>query len=101
MNLKEVSKKVKQVSEKYAKVHSINRDKEWYILKLQEEMWELTQAYLSLTDRGRKRNKSDEEIKQNFSDEIADVMWQLLLLADNNDIDIEKALEKKRFKYLK
>jgi len=62
---------------------------------------ELTQAYLSLTNRWRKRDKTEEEIKNNFSDELADVMWHLLLLANHNNIDMQKALEEKWFKYLK
>ena len=64
-------------------------------------MGELTQAYLSLTNRWRKRDKTEEEIKNNFSDELADVMWHLLLLANHNNIDMQKALEEKWFKYLK
>ena len=101
MNLKQISENIVKVSDNYAEKHSINRDNEWYILKLQEELGELTQAYLSLTNRWRKRDKTEQEIKNNFSDELADVMWHLLLLANHNNIDMEKALENKWFKYLK
>lgn len=100
MDIKEILEKIKKVSDKYEKVHDIKRDDDWYILKLHEEVWELSQVYLSLTWRWRKRDKNNEEIMKNFSDELADVLAQLLLLADKKDIDIEKSLKEKRFKYL-
>lgn len=100
MDIKEILEKIKKVSDKYEKVHDIKRDDDWYILKLHEEVWELSQVYLSLTWRWRKRDKNNEEIMKDFSDELADVLAQLLLLADKKDIDIEKALKEKRFKYL-
>lgn len=100
MDIKEILEKIKKVSDKYEKVHDIKRDDDWYILKLHEEVWELSQVYLSLTWRWRKRDKNNEEMMKNFSDELADVLAQLLLLADKKDIDIEKSLKEKRFKYL-
>jgi len=100
MDIKEILEKIKKVSDKYEKVHDIKRDDDWYILKLHEEVWELSQVYLSLTWRWRKRDKNDEEMMKNFSDELADILAQLLLLADKKDIDIEKSLKEKRFKYL-
>lgn len=100
MDIKEILEKIKKVSDKYEKVYDIKRDDDWYILKLHEEVWELSQVYLSLTWRWRKRDKNNEEIMKNFSDELADVLAQLLLLADKKDIDIEKSLKEKRFKYL-
>lgn len=101
MNIKEITKKIVKVSDTYAKAHSINRDKDWYFLKIQEELWELTQAYLSFTKRWRDRGKSNEELKSDFSDELADVIGHVILMADKHNIDIEKALEDKWFKYLK
>ncbi len=100
MELKEITKKVVEVSNKYAQAHSVNRDNDWYVLKLQEEMGELIQSYLSLTNRGRHRGKTPEEIKTNFAEELADIIGQSLLIADHNKIDIEEALEKKWYKYL-
>jgi len=101
MNLKEITERIVKISDNYTKIHSIKRDDEWYILKLQEELWELTQAYLSLTKRWRNRDKTLKEIKLDFANELADVMGQLLLLANHNNIDMQKALEQKWFKYLK
>jgi len=69
-------------------------------LKLQEEIGELVSAYLSSTERGRKRGKSTAQIKENFEDELADVLGQLLVTANYFNVDIENALKRKWFKYL-
>ena len=100
MDIKEITKKVVQVSDNYAKACSVKRDKDWYVLKLQEELGELIQNYLSFTNRGRSRGKSDEEIREAFADELADVIGQVLLIAEYHKIDIEEALERKWYKYL-
>ena len=67
MDIKELTKKIVRVSDQYAKACKINRDDDWYILKLQEELGELIQSYLSFTGRGRDRGKSKEEaLKQKW-----------------------------------
>jgi len=101
MEISKIQEKISEVSKNYEKVCSINRDDDWYILKLQEEIGELIQHYLSFTCRGRNRGKTQDEIKKGFEDELADVIGQTLLIADFHKIDIEKALERKWFKYLK
>lgn len=101
MDLKIVTKKVKMVSDQYEKNCNIKRDDDWYILKLHEEIGELTQNYLSYTLRGRNRNLTQEELKKNISNEVADILGQVLLFADYHDIDLEKAMEDKWFSYLK
>jgi len=55
MNIKQFIDKTEQVSSIYAKNHGINRDKDWFIFKLQEELGELTQKYLMMTGRARKK----------------------------------------------
>jgi NTP pyrophosphatase (non-canonical NTP hydrolase) len=101
MDLKELTKKVVMVSDQYEKNCNIKRDDDWYILKLQEELGELTQNYLSYTLRGRNRNLTQEELKKNISNEVADLLGQVLLFANHHNIDIEKAMEDKWFQYLK
>jgi Predicted pyrophosphatase len=100
MDLSIIIKKVIMVSEQYEKNCNVKRDKDWYILKLHEELGELTQNYLSYTFRGRDRNLTREELKKNISDEVADILGQLLLFANYHDIDIEKSMETKWFGYL-
>lgn len=75
-------------------------DRDYYPFKVSEEWGECLQAYLMLTDRGRQKGKSKEEIKAMLEEEIADVIGFLMLFADSEGIDLEEALKKKWFKRL-
>jgi len=100
--IEDLTKDVSRVMEKYREQYpDVKMDRDYLPFKLAEELGECLQAYLMLTDRGRQKGKSKEEIKQNFEEEIADVFGYLLVLADNEDVDLAKALEDKWFKYLK
>ncbi len=68
-------------------------------MKLQEELGELIQAHLMLTSRARTKGKTKEEMQKDFEKEIADVFGQILLLAKNYDVDIEKVLDEKWLVY--
>jgi NTP pyrophosphatase (non-canonical NTP hydrolase) len=100
MNLKTLTAKIELVSDNYSRKFSISRDKLWYLLKLQEEMGELTQAYLSMSGRGRNKNKSPHEMKSEFENEVADVLCHTLLLAQSEGVDLKKAVSKKWLKRL-
>jgi len=84
-------------SEEYPEV-TVDRD--YFPFKVSEEWGECLQAYLMLTDRGRQKGKSKEEIKGMLEEEMADVLGFLLLFADSEGIDLEQALQKKWFKRL-
>jgi NTP pyrophosphatase (non-canonical NTP hydrolase) len=99
--LQQIADGVEQVSSKYVASHAINRDNDWFMFKLQEELGEATQKYLMLTGRARTKGLSAEEIRAGFEDELADVLGQLLLLSKHMDVDLEKALERKWLSYLK
>jgi len=73
----------------------ISRNKLWYLLKLNEEMGELTQAYLSMNGQGRHKNKTAKELKSAFEHEIADVLCHILLLAKSEGVDLKKAIDEK------
>lgn len=100
MNLKNLINKIEKVSEQYSKKFNISRNKLWYLLKLQEEMGELTQAYLRMNGQGRHKNKSQEEMKEDFENEIADVLCHVLLLAQSEGVDLRKAIDDKWLKKL-
>jgi len=100
MNLKTLIQKIEKVSALYSKKFNISRDKLWYLLKLQEEMGELTQAYLSMSGRARHKNKTPKEMKANFEHEIADVLCHVLLLAESEGVDLKKAIDEKWLKRL-
>ena len=88
-----------QTSQDYAKANDIRRDADWFVLKLQEEVGELTQAWIKLTGRGRLRGRSEAELKQALADETADVLGHILLFAHAEGIDLDAAIERKwRFK---
>ncbi|QWW68610.1 MazG nucleotide pyrophosphohydrolase domain-containing protein [Rhizobium sp. WYJ-E13] len=82
-------------SSTYASANGIERDADWFLLKLQEEMGELTQAWNRLTGRGRAKGRSREEMERDLADETADILGHLLLFARRHDIDLATAVERK------
>ncbi len=99
-SLAELLPLVAEVSDTYASRNGITRDDDWYILKIQEELGELTAEYLKATARGRLKGADSTIIRQALEDETADVLATLMLFARHNGIDIEAALERKWFQYL-
>ena len=100
MNLKEISEQLGKVSDIYSMKFNINRDDDWFILKIQEELGELTSAHLKLSNRARKGEATQAELESNLKDEVADVIALTLLYARHKNIDVEQAVKDKWFKYL-
>ena len=82
-------------SEKYARANDNERDPDWFLLKLQEEVGEVTQAWNRLSGRGRSKGKTQEEMRQDLSDETADLLGHVLLLAHNSGLDLEASIKRK------
>ena len=99
-SLVELTELVADVSDTYASRNDIARDDDWYLLKVQEELGELTAEYLKTTGRGRLKGADGASIRQALEDETADVLAMLLLFARTNHIDLDAALERKWFQYL-
>lgn len=99
--LSELTERLAKVSDTYAQKCEILRDDDWYLLKLQEELGELVAEYLRSSGRGRMKDMSPTDVRTALEDETADVLASILLFAQHNKIDIEKALERKWFRYLK
>lgn len=95
MDIKTLSEEVEKVSLIYTDKFGIKRDNNWLVLKLQEELGELTQSYLMLEGQARKKGKSENELKADFAKEVADVFCHVLLLAKCNDIDLDKEIKGK------
>ncbi len=95
MDIKELTEEVEKISQKYTTLFKIKRDGDWYVLKLQEELGELIQSYLMMTERARTKEKSNDEMKKYFEKELADVFSHVLLLSKFYKIDLEKAVEEK------
>jgi NTP pyrophosphatase (non-canonical NTP hydrolase) len=95
MHLEELADKIETVSAIYAHKHGIERDATWFLLKLQEEIGELTQVFLMRTGRARDKGHTSEELDAGFRAELADVLCQVLLLARHHDVDLEAAVADK------
>lgn len=100
--LGEMTEKVKKVMERYkVDFPDVKIDRDYIPFKITEEWGECLQVYLMLTDRGRQKGKSKEEIKEMLSHEFADVFAYLLLFAESEGIDPIEAVTEKWFAYLK
>ena len=94
-HLIELAGQFEEASKRYAAANGITRNDDWFILKLQEELGELTQVWMKLTDRGRKRGLSEAELREELANETADVLGHLLLFALKNGIDLAPAISRK------
>ncbi|HEU4946632.1 MAG TPA: pyrophosphatase [Kribbella sp.] len=99
MEIAELAERVEKVSRRYADAMGLARTGDWFLLKLQEELGELTQSYLQVTGRGRAKGSSADQLRQSFEQEFADVLCQLLLLARHFDVDVEREVEHKWLSY--
>ncbi|MGO4352244.1 pyrophosphatase [Rhizobium sp. RAF36] len=93
--LSELAEKFEAASKAYAEANGVERDRDWFLLKLQEEMGELTQAWNRLTGRGRAKGRTSAEMKQDLADETADLLGHILLFARHNGIDLAPSVERK------
>ena len=82
-------------SARYAAANGIQRDDDWFVLKLFEEVGELTQTWNKLSGRGRRHGRSEEELRQALADETADLLGHVLLFARRNGVELAAAIERK------
>lgn len=66
------------------------------MLQFDEEVGELSQAYLARTGQARNKGSSDNELDADFCAELADVFAQALLLAERFDVDVAVEVERNR-----
>jgi NTP pyrophosphatase (non-canonical NTP hydrolase) len=95
MNLEQLGSEVEAVSRIYASRHGIERSPEWLVLKLHEEVGELTQAFLMKTGQARAKGQSESELDASLEAELADVLAQALLIGQHFGIDVQQAVERK------
>lgn len=100
MTMEKLAEKIEEVAAKYVEKFGFERDDDWYVFKLQEELGELTQKFLMLSGRARDKGLTKERIRKEFADEVADTFCLTVLLATHFDIDIVEAVDKKWFRYL-
>jgi len=95
MHLKTLQADVLRISDIYAREHSIDRDRDWALLKLQEELGELTAEHLRMS--GRARGAAD---AGKLGDEAADMLGMLLIYCDRAGVDLEQAMQRKWLHWL-
>lgn len=95
LDLKTLQADVLRISDIYAAEHSIDRSGDWALLKVQEELGELTAEHLRMS--GRARGEAD---AGKLGDEAADVLGMLLIYCDRAGIDIEAAMQRKWLHWL-
>ncbi|MDO8290961.1 MAG: pyrophosphatase [Parvibaculum sp.] len=93
--LADLAARFEKASISYAEGNGITRNDDWFILKMQEELGELTQVWMKLTERGRKRGRSDEDLSHDLADETADLLGHILLFAHRHQIDLAPAITRK------
>ena len=95
INIQKLTEEVETISTAYARQFDIQRDDNWFILKLNEEMGELTQSYLKLSGQARVNGLDDSTLRAQFEDEVADVLGQLLLLTKHFEVNLADAIQRK------
>ncbi len=93
--LDDLATRFENASITYAEGNGITRNEDWFILKMQEELGELTQVWMKLTARGRKRGRTDEELARDLADETADLLGHIMLFARRNNIELAPAIARK------
>lgn len=79
----------------YVEENDLMRDADWFVLKMQEELGELTQVWNKLTARARRRDRSEGELREDLANEAADLFGHVLLFARRNELDLQRAVERK------
>ncbi|WP_414942714.1 hypothetical protein [Amycolatopsis sp. cmx-11-51] len=95
MDLTRLSDDVEGVSRGYARAHGIERNETWFLLKLQEEVGELTQAFLMRTGQARSKGNTQQELDDRFGAELADVLCRVVLMARHHGVDLKEQVERK------
>jgi NTP pyrophosphatase (non-canonical NTP hydrolase) len=97
---KDLSDRIGKVGDLYARVHDIPRSADWYLLKLTEELGELTAEHLLISGRARPNADGSSGTREALENEAADLFGQFVLYLRENKIDIEAAIERKWLRHL-
>lgn len=97
---REFSDRIGEVGEIYARRHNIPRSSDWCLLKLTEELGELTAEHLRMDGRARPSPDGSVGARAALENEAADLFGQFVLYLRAHDIDIEAAIERKWLRHL-
>jgi len=90
MDLRLLEDNLEAVSRLYAERFGIDRDDNWFVLKLHEEVGELTQAFLMRAGQARDKGLSPTELDRGFRAELSDVLAQVLIMVRHFDVDVQE-----------
>lgn len=93
--LNELQSRFDQAALSYCDIHGLDRDSDWVMLKLLEEIGELTQIWNTKTGRGRDKGLSEVDLKTAMANEVADSLGMLLIIARQHDLDLTAAIARK------
>ncbi|WP_081861627.1 MazG nucleotide pyrophosphohydrolase domain-containing protein [Cellulomonas sp. HZM] len=99
MQIAAAQREIEVISRVYGRLFGVDRTDDWLVLKLHEEVGELTQAFLTRSGRTRDRGLSAQEADDAVRAELADVLAHVLLIAERMGVDLDAALEDKWFRY--
>lgn len=100
MNLEQLMTDAQAVHRAYLKNKQLAVDDAWFVMKLAEELGELTQAYLRMRYRRQGSPEELEQARRALGDECADLLCHVLLFTTRNDVDIVGAIRRKWLSYL-
>ena len=96
MDFKDIQEGVMKTALSYGKEYNITIDEDFALLKLYEEVGELSQAVLIHRKKSRpEKYVSEEKSKEELSKELADVLGMVIVNAHLMNVDLEVALNKK------
>lgn len=95
MMLRSLAAQFERASARYAELNGIKRDRDWFVLKMHEEIGELTQVWNKLHGRARHKGRSEAELRQDLADEAADLFGHIILFTDQNGLDLHAAIKRK------
>lgn len=99
MDLNVIADRIEKISAQYAELYDIERSGNWALLKLAEEVGELSQAHLTATGQSRRRDSDLDASQQKLADELGDAIGMCLVYARQMGIDPTAAVTEKWFQY--
>lgn len=94
-----IADRIEKLSVDYADMYGIERSGDWALLKLTEEIGELSQAHLTVTGQSRTREADVNTQRQMLADELGDAIGMCLVYARQMGIDPTAAVTEKWFQY--
>jgi len=95
MTLEEAASHCESAWSSYAAKHGISREPDaFYLLKMQEELGELTRHFLEMNGNEYK-SVADDKLKRKFADDCASLVGNALVLARHFNVDLPSTIVEK------